>query len=296
MMTPIFTPPAGPITDNTSVSIGTVTPAATIYYTTDGTTPTTNSLLYSGPLTLSGGITVQALSVASGYSDSLVATASYSAAQVAAPIFTPSSGPINNGTIISMSCATPGAVIYYTLDGSTPTTNSSAYLDPFTINGGVTLNAFAVANGYLSSPVRSVFYSLVQAATPVFTPASGPVAYGTHIAISCATPGAVIYYTLDGSTPVTNSTSYSGAVTITSGVTLSAFAIAPENLDSGVRSVLYTLIKAATPTFSPSQGPLTNGAMISISCTTSNAVIRYTVDGTDPDTNSPVFSGPLLFS
>ena len=294
--TPIFTPPAGPITNNTLVSLSTLTPGATIYYTTDGTTPTTSSLLYSGPLTLSGGITVRALGVASGYSNSAVAVASYSAGQVATPVFTPSSGPITNGTSISMSCATPGALIYYTVDSSSPTTNSTVYSGPVTINGGVPVKAFAVASGYVNSGVQSVFYSLVQTATPVFAPASGPVAYATNIAISCATPGAVIYYTEDGSTPTTNSAGYSGPLTVTKDVTLSAFAVAPEHLDSAVRSVFYALIKTATPTFNPTQGPLTNGTVISISCTTSNAVIRYTVDGTDPDTNSPVFSGPLMFN
>src|SRR5207249_4897067 len=102
-------------------------------------------------------------------------------------------------------CPTAGAIIYYTLDGTLPTANSSVYAGTLLLNGGVTLRAFAVASEHLDSAVRSVFYQLVQTETPVFTPASGPVSYGTNISISCATPGSRIYYTVDGTTPSTNS-------------------------------------------------------------------------------------------
>ncbi|MGH7952669.1 MAG: chitobiase/beta-hexosaminidase C-terminal domain-containing protein [Limisphaerales bacterium] len=58
----------------------------------------------------------------------------------------------------------------------------------------------------------------------------------------------------------------------------------------------YTLIEAASPVFNPLNGPLTNGTSISISTTTSNAIIYYTLDGSDPNTNSAVYSAPLLFT
>jgi glucose/arabinose dehydrogenase/sugar lactone lactonase YvrE len=295
--TPFFTPPAGAIASNAEISISCVTPGAFIYYTTDGTIPTTNSSIYSSLLTFNGdAMTINAFGVAAGYNNSLVGTASYSAAQAATPVFMPASGPITNGTFVSLSCVTPGAVIYYTLDGSAPSTNSSIYTAPLAINGGTTVSAFAVASNYLSSSVQSILYQLVQTATPTFSPASGPLSYGTALSISCATPGSAIYYTLDGTTPTTNSSPYSVPLAVYSDTTLSAFATAPQHLDSSVQSAAYTLIKAATPSFSPAQGPLTNGAFISISTATSNATIRFTVDGSVPDTNSALYSGPLLFT
>jgi hypothetical protein len=294
--TPTFTPRAGPITNNTAVSMSTVTPDATIYYTTNGSAPTSNSLAYTGPLTISAPFTIRAFALAAGYSNSQIATASYSAAQAAQPLFTPAAGPITNGSTVSISCATPGAVIYYTLDDSTPTTNSSIYSGPVAINGGTTVNAFAVANGYVDSRVRTTFYQLVQTATPAFSPPWPPVAYGTSVSISCATPGVVIYYTLDGNSPTTNSPIYSSPLIITNDVLLNAFAVAPDHLDSAVQSVFFTLTQAAMPEFSPRSGPLTNGASIAISCATSNAIIRYTLDGSDPDTNSPIYTTALSFS
>jgi glucose/arabinose dehydrogenase len=296
--TPVFSPPQGPITNNTPVSISTATPGAVIYYTINGTTPTTNSSTYSGPLMLSGGMTVEAFGVATGYSNSMVATAFFSFAQTATPVFSPSSGPITNGTSVSISCATPAAVVYYTLDGSTPTTNSAIYTGPVIINGGTTVSAFATADGYVNSAVQGILFQLVQTATPVFSPSSGPVAYGSSVSILCATPGAVIYYTTDGTMPTTNSMVYSVPQLIYNDVALSAFAVAPDHLDSAVQSTSYTLLQAEAPTFSPALGPLTNGTPVSISSATTNVVIRYTLDGSDPNTNANalIYSGPLLFT
>jgi len=293
---PFFVPPPGAILSNTTVSIGTATPGAAIYYTTDGTTPTTSSPLYTGPITLSGNLTVLALGVFSGFSNSTVAIASYSAAQVAWPTFTPLSGPITNGTQISMSCTTTGAVIHYTLNRTTPTTSSPVYSSPVTINGGTTVSAIAVAAGYVNSQVESIFYQLVQAASPSFSPLAGPLAYGTDVSITCATPGSTIYYTLDGTMPTTGSPVYSTPLIIDADTTLNAYATAPQHLDSAVQSSAYTLFKAAAPTYTPAQGPLTNGALITISTATTNATICYTFDGSTPTTNSSVYSGPLLFT
>src|ERR1039458_9658757 len=74
---PAFNPPAGTYTGAQHVSITDATPGATIYYTTDGTTPTTSSTKYTGPVAISASTTLKALAVATGYLNSSVATASY---------------------------------------------------------------------------------------------------------------------------------------------------------------------------------------------------------------------------
>jgi hypothetical protein len=75
--TPTFSPPGGTYTSAQAVTISDSTPAASIYYTTDGSTPTTASAPYSGAISVSATTTIQAIAVASGYSTSAVATATY---------------------------------------------------------------------------------------------------------------------------------------------------------------------------------------------------------------------------
>src|SRR6202041_3341567 len=76
--TPTFAPASGTSFSSTlSVSITDATPSATIYYTTNGSTPTTSSSVYSGPITISATTTVNAIATASGFSQSAVASAAY---------------------------------------------------------------------------------------------------------------------------------------------------------------------------------------------------------------------------
>ncbi len=75
--TPTFSPDTGTYTSSQSVTISCTTSGATIYYTTDGTTPTSSSTLYSSAVTISSTTTLKAIAAASGYTDSEVASATY---------------------------------------------------------------------------------------------------------------------------------------------------------------------------------------------------------------------------
>ncbi len=75
--TPTFSPAAGSYSGPQTVTINDATPGAAIFYTTDGTTPTTSSAIYSGALTVSTAETIQAIARASGFQSSAVASATY---------------------------------------------------------------------------------------------------------------------------------------------------------------------------------------------------------------------------
>ena len=74
--TPTFSPEAGSYEGTQNVTI-TSTEGATIYYTTDGSTPTTSSSVYSSAIPVAADMTIKAFAVKSGLDDSDVATAAY---------------------------------------------------------------------------------------------------------------------------------------------------------------------------------------------------------------------------
>lgn len=78
--TPTFSPSGGSYSSSQTVTISCATPSSTIYYTTNGTTPTTSSPVYSSSISVSATSLVQAIATASGYSQSNVGSANYTIA------------------------------------------------------------------------------------------------------------------------------------------------------------------------------------------------------------------------
>jgi Chitobiase/beta-hexosaminidase C-terminal domain len=162
-----------------------------------------------------------------------------------APSFAPAPGLYNSPQSVSISdTSTPGAAIYYTLDGSTPSTSSTPYTEPISLSATTTLRALAVAGGQ-SSAVTSGSYTISLPATipppPSFSPAPGTYSSVQSVSISDAgTSDAAIYYTLDGSTPSTSSTPYTGPISLSATTTLRALTVAGGQ-SSAVTSGTYTI-------------------------------------------------------
>ena len=83
---------------------------------------------------------------------------------VATPTFTPANTMLPEPTAISISCATEGATIYYTTDGSEPTTSSNVYSAPFTVSKQTTVKAFATKAGKDNSSVNTITYTFPDVA------------------------------------------------------------------------------------------------------------------------------------
>jgi hypothetical protein len=299
---PTFSPGAGTYTTAETVTISSTTPSATIYYTTNGTTPTTSSAVYGGPITVLSTETLEAITTASGYDNSAVATAAYiiNLPQAAAPTFSPGAGTYTSAQTVTFSSTTPSATIYYTTNGSTPTTSSKVYGGPITVASSETLKAIATASGYTTSAVATAAYTInhAQAAIPTFSVPAGTYTSAQTVTISSATPSATIYYTTNGSTPTTNSTVYGGPIAVSITETLKAIATAGGYSNSAVATAAYTinLPQAARPTFSPGGGTYTSVQTVTISSTTPLVTIYYTTNGTTPTTSSPVYNGPITVS
>lgn len=83
--------------------------------------------------------------------------------------------------------------------------------------------------------------SLEAVETPTFSPAAGEVASGTEVTISCATSGATIHYTVDGTDPTSSSATYSSPIEITATTTIKAIAVKEGMADSEMASATYTV-------------------------------------------------------
>ena len=90
-------------------------------------------------------------------------------AAAATPIFSPAPGLYTTAQTVTLSAATTGTTIYYTADGTAPTTSSTQYTRAIPVSGSEVIEAVAVASGYTNSSLAKAGYVI----TP--PPVSGPV-------------------------------------------------------------------------------------------------------------------------
>jgi CSLREA domain-containing protein len=155
---PALTPNGGTFPTARSVVISDATPNATIYYTTDGSMPTTSSTQYTGPVMVSKSETLAAMAVSGNGMVSLVTSASFMIDPYAAPIaFTPTPGTYPTARTVTITDKTAGSTIYYTTDGTTPTTSSAKYTGPITVSATETIQAIAVAAGYATASAEATY-------------------------------------------------------------------------------------------------------------------------------------------
>lgn len=129
----------------------------------------------------------------------------------------------HNYTTVTLQCLTANAKMYYTTDGSTPTTESTPYTEPFNITqDGQTVKAVAIADGFLLSDVSETAIEIHQLAdqpTISVTEESGK----STITITPAYEGDVVYYNFTGSDEKAKSAEYTEPITVTKHTTVTAF-------------------------------------------------------------------------
>lgn len=217
----------------------------------------------------------------------------------------PDGGQIGIGQTIKLSVAyngsdISGCDIYYTLNGSTPSKSSTHYNSGITIDGDCTLKAIAYKDGYKTSDVLSVKYTVVDI-TLSADPAGGNVTKGTVVHLYSNKPNASIRYTLNGSTPTLGDPIYkdSEGIVINQSCTLKATAkINGKNnsiISTPVMEWKYTI---SSPKLSlsatPSGGKVSKGSVVKLSAksdgTTVSADIYYTLNGTTPTKSSTKYT------
>jgi N-acetylneuraminic acid mutarotase len=160
--TPTFSLAAGSYNSAQTVTISDQTTGATIYYATNGTTPNANSSIYSAPIPVPTTETVEAVAVATGNAVSAIASATYTInlPPAATPTFSVPAGTYLSAQTVTIRDTTAGATIYYTTNGTTPTTSSTVYSGAITVSASETIEAIAVAAGLANSSVASATYTI----------------------------------------------------------------------------------------------------------------------------------------
>jgi N-acetylneuraminic acid mutarotase len=299
--TPVLPPAATPTfssqnpspTYALTVTISDLTSGATIYYTTNGTRPTTNSTIYTGPITVSSSETLEAIATASDYSTSAVASATY--LQTATPTLNPLGGTYTSAQTVTISDSMTGATILCSLSNESPAPGPVICNGPQTVSQSGTLTATAVVPGYAISAAASATYTIMPpAATPTFSSQNPSPTYALTVTISDMTSGATIYYTTNGTTPTTSSAIYTGPITISSSEMLEAIATASNYSTSAVASATY--LQAATPAFNPPGGTYTSTQTVTISDSMSGATIFCSFSNQPPPPGPETCDGPQTVS
>ncbi len=244
--TPTFSPAPGAFGSSQAVVLADSIPDAVIYYTTDGTPPSTLSSVYSSSITVSSTTTIQAIAAAPNSSNSALAAGTYfitaGLPAAAAPNFSPAPGTYSGPVSVILSDSTPSATIYYTTNGTAPNTGSAVFSGSIPVSATTTIEAIAVATGYSASSIATGVYTIVlpTAATPSFNPAPGTYNSPLALTVSDTTPGAVVHCTTDGSTPGPGSPVCS-SLTLTANTTIKAIAVASGYNNSAILTGTYTI-------------------------------------------------------
>jgi hypothetical protein len=186
------------------------------------------------------------------------------------PTISPGTGTIPSGQKISIADNTPDAVVYYTMDGSLPSTASKQYSGPIALTSSTTVSAVAVKSGLRSAVVSSVF-SVVASVAVALTPSNAnlsPARSQVFIATVSGTSNSAVTWSLS---PVVGSISAAGLYTAPASITspqtvrVTTTSVAnPAMAASAIVSLTPPVSVALTPgiaTLSPSQSQMFTAAV-----------------------------------
>ena len=294
---PVFTPSAGTYASAQSVSITDATSGATIYYTTNGTSPTTSSTVYSGAIAVSTSETIEAIAVKSGMNNSAVGTAAYvinaSSGTVLAPSSLTAVASTNAQTYLNWAPSSTPGVNYLVFRGTTPGFTPSTSNLVCTYSQSVNLAAASSANPYQVCTTWSMTYladnnagQQLQASATYYYKVEAINASGT----ASSPTTAVTVTTLGAST--------SGAPTVLTGLT--ATTESPNEIaltwnsspatNAGAAVITYHIYRGTTSSFTPSasnQIGTTKSNLFQDDLVSTNTTYYYIVEASNSSGTSP---------
>jgi hypothetical protein len=191
--------------------------------------------------------------------------------------------------------------IRFTTDGSEPTSTSPKYsentIDLKDFSADTLVKAKGFRYRYVDSETSSNLFQRQKCMKPAISPSGGK--YEQAQTVSFPAYVGSVYYTLDGSEPTQKSTKYTGAFIIKENTTIKARAFNANQWasDTVVATFEITFLpKVLTPSINPAPGSYSGVLNITLNCGTESAIIRYTIDGTEPNANSNQYTGSIKIS
>jgi len=250
---------------------------------------------------------------------------------VATPTFNPIGGLYTSAQNVTISTTTADANIYYTIDGTQPTNESTPYTEAIPVNVTTTINAIAVKEGMDDSNVASATYTILEHAGTEADPYSVADAraaidanaglegvYATGIVTEIVTPynsqyGNISYNISTDGTATSDQLqayrgkSYNGAnFTSEDDIQVGDVVVVYGTLKNyngtyefDANNQLVSLQRAAdveAPVFSPEGGAYKGTQSVTITATTEGATIYYTTDGSTPTVESTEYTGAISVS
>jgi uncharacterized protein len=304
-------PAQGAVAAGTNVTLATATAGATIYYTTDGTVPTTTSAVYAAPITIDKDTTIKAVAVKTGLDNSDVATLTYTILQANTIAAVRAMELQSNVQTSGVVTAVLGRAIYFQdatagLVAYTPTDSTTIFPgDNITVSGKLVEYSTLLeieanhedikVNGKQAVPAAEV----VKAAelqenkeatlVKVQNVTIGAFSGGNYTATDA--DGTSFQIRPPSSTMLTTGTTYEAVTGVLSAFN-GVYQLIPRNegdilLDS---SIVQTVIAT------PGAGMVKAGTAVTLSTGTADATIHYTLNGSEPTTASPVFTQPIVIN
>jgi peptidoglycan/xylan/chitin deacetylase (PgdA/CDA1 family) len=298
-----------------------------IRYTTDGSAPTGSSQLYTGGIPISSTTTLkfraedEAGNVETPKSQAIVIDTADPTSAIQCDGAACSNGFYNHSVSATLSGNDTGGAglknIRYTTDGSTPMASSPVYSGPVNVGSTTTIRWRAEDNaGNVESPVHSqtISIDLLNPSSAMQCDGAACSAGGYNhpidVTLSATDSGSAdvkeIRYTTDGSNPTSSSSLYTGPVTINSTSTVKWRAEDNAGNVESTKSQEVLIENTAPTTQIQCNGAACSNdfynapvsATLSANDTGGSTVkeIRYTTDGSTPDSSSQVYSGPIPVS
>ena len=215
------------------------------------------------------------------------------------PIFSPATGTTFEDRLsISISCESDEAVIHYTTNGANPTVESPIYRR-FRIENKTTVKAIAVLND-LVSDISVAEYAKGHCTDPEISPIDGSTFEhsGQEVCISWVATDGTLHYTMDGSEPTLASPIYDGAFLINESTVVKARVFSDTLFDSAVvtANLERVWLPVAIPRVDAATSFVGSKTKVALSCATAGAIIRYTLNGNDPNSHSTKYTGPFYIT